>query len=100
MFSVLIAIGLIWFVCTLIDSASDSTIGATKVSFDSLCKESKVITITSWIGGTHATNESGKRIRVERGFPNLISTAAKYGLYPTTCDVDGGMMTLVKNSHK
>ena len=98
MIAVLLAIGIIWFVCSLIDSASDTISGATEKSFDSLCEESNVITITSWIGGTHATNESGTRIRVEPGFPTLIATAAKYGLYPTTCDVEGGMMTLVKKS--
>lgn len=98
MISLLITIGIIWFVCSLFDSASDSISGATSTSFDSLCQESSVITITSWIGGTHATNENSKRIRVERGFPNLIAVAAKYGLYPTTCDMDGGLMTLVKKS--
>ena len=98
MIEVILAIGVIWFVCSLFDSAVDSASGATEKSFDSLCEESNVITITSWIGGTHATNETGTRIRVERGFPNLIATAAKYGLYPTTCDIDGGMMTLVKKT--
>jgi hypothetical protein len=98
MIGVILTIGIIWFVCSLIDSASDSVSGATKTSFESLCEQSNVITITSWIGGTHATNESGTRIRVERGFPNLIARAAKYGLYPTTCDMQGGMMTLVKKS--
>jgi hypothetical protein len=98
MFTIILAIGIIWFVCSLIDSAVDTASGATDTSFDDLCKESSVITITSWIGGTHATSESGKRIRVENGFPNLISTASKYGLYPTTCDVEGGMMTLVKKA--
>ena len=98
MIALIITIGIIWFVCSLFDSAVDTASGATDTSFDELCEKSNVITITSWIGGTHATNEFGTRIRVEPGFPTLISAAAKYGLYPTTCDVDGGMMTLVKKT--
>lgn len=98
MITVMLSVLVIWFVCSFFDSASDKLSGATKMSFESLCKESNVITITSWIGGSHATNENGKRIRVERAFPNLIAKAAKYGLYPTTCDADGGMMTLVKKA--
>lgn len=88
---------IIYWVCSGIDSAVDS-IDSPNITFEEMCKTSSVITVTSWIGGTHATDEAGNRIRVERGFPNLISIAAKFGLYPTACDVDGGMMTLVKKN--
>ena len=99
MVTVLITIGVIWFLCSLFNSASDAIDGTdTKTTFEELCKVSTVITVTSWLGGAHATNEHGKRISVPQGFPPLISAAAKYGLYPTTCDVDGGMMTLVKKT--
>ena len=71
-------------------------IGGNYSAFAELCKVSTVITVTSWIGGAHATSDNGKRISVPQGFPSLISIAANYGLYPTTCDVAGGMLTLVK----
>ena len=95
----IVVIFLIVFVVYVVSSSIDSSIDSANkvdITFEKMCETSNVITITSWIGGTHATDENGNTIRVERSFPSLISKSSRYGLYPSAIDSEGGMMTLVK----
>jgi len=70
-----------------------------KTTFDEMCQTANVVTVTAWLNETHATDDKGKRIRVPCGFPNLISIAARHGLYPTTCDLDScSILTLVRKA--
>jgi hypothetical protein len=75
----------------------------TDVTFEEFCQISKVITVRSEMGETHATNDNGTKIRIPcYAFEELISQAARYNLYPTTCESQtlfkDGILTLVKKA--
>ena len=95
-FVLFIIAALCWWLGDKLGLFADKLEGVdTKTSFEEMCQTANVITVTYYLNDTHATDDKGKKIRVPCGLPNLISTAARYGLYPTTCDLDG-LLTLVK----
>ena len=96
--ALLIVGALCWWLGDKLSLFSDKLEGVDmETTFDEMCQTANVITVTAWLNESHATDDKGKKIRVPCGFPNLISTAARYGLYPTTCDLDG-ILTLVKKA--
>lgn len=67
----------------------------TEISFDELCENSSVITLTWGTLQGHATGDNGNRIIITDPFPTCIARAAKYGFIPTTHE--DNMVTLVKS---